>query len=168
MFFVPRRCTTCRGNALHAATIFAPRQSSSCCGKALFAAAKLFVPWQSSLCCSKALRAAPRNDAPWHCMASFSRVAAHVVARNDVPQHRTAFRTIVSSCLGKKRPAAAFRSMSCHAAPLFFVPWPSSSCRSMFICDTTRNDAPQHSMLLFFVPQQEMMCCCILWHCTSW
>jgi len=65
-------------------------------------------------------------------------------ARNDVPQHCMTFLAIISSCLGKKQPAAAFCGMSHCAAPLFFKQQPSLSCCSMFLCATARNNVPQH------------------------
>jgi len=67
------------------------------------------------------------------------------MARNDMPQCCMAFCTIVSLCLGKKQPAAAFHGMSHHAALLFFIPWPSAAA-------------------CFFVPLQETMCHSILHH----
>jgi len=39
-----------------------------------------------------------------------------VASRNDVPQRCMAFLAVISLCLGKKQHAAAFRSMSRHAA----------------------------------------------------
>jgi len=53
----------------------------------------------------------------------FCGIVLHVAARNDMPQHCMAFRAIVSSCLSKKEPAAAFHGRLCHSMALFFMLW---------------------------------------------
>jgi len=146
------QCSSCHN------LFFAPWQSSLCCGKALFAMAKLFVPQQSfllqqsSFCCSKALCAMAKlfmpwqqNDAPWHSMASF--FVLQLMSWQEMTCRSIARHTI----------CCCIPCMSHHAAPLFFVPWPSLSCCSMFLCAMARNNTPQHSVPLFFVPQQETM-----------
>ncbi len=150
---VLRRCALKGGPTINLGDGIVACQSSSGRGKALWAATIFFVPRQSSLCRGKALRAAaklffPRqeNDVPWRCA-----IVLHVAARNDLPQHCTAFRAVVSLCLGKKRPAAAFRGMSRRAAPLFVMPQPSLLCRGVVsLCHgKKRRAAAFHAVVLW-------------------
>jgi len=163
LFYVLQHCALCHCAVFCAAGLFL------CCSVVLCAAAMFFMLQPCFLCCSKAL----------HAVAKLSCCGKKMMCHGIVL-------SCCSSCCGKKRHATALHgiphhhffmpqqettcccSMSRHTAPLFFVLWPSSSCHGVFICDTTRNDAPQHSTLLYFVPQHQMMHCCILWHCTSW
>jgi len=129
LHFVLRQCFLCRGVVLCAAAmLFSPRPCSLCRGVVLPAAALCYMPRRRSTCRGKKLK--------------HRGIVLLVASRNDAPQRFSAFLAVVSSCLGKKRPAAAFRSMLRH------VLWRNSLCRGQVCC----------AAVVFFVPRQETTC----------
>jgi len=113
-----------------------PRPYSSCRGLA-FSATAIF------LCCGIVLCAAA--------MLFMQR------QENDAPQHCMAFCAMVSSCVGKKQPAAAFRSMRRHYCSCRGVVY-SKKQHAAACCAVVLRSAARNHALLRFVTLRVMVC----------
>jgi len=111
-----------------------------CCGHILHAAVSHFVLRRFFLCCGIVLRAVAMLFVQWQ--------------ENDAPQRCMAFRAVVSSCIGKKRPAVVPRrclrqETTCRSM---------RHCRSSF-CSKKRRAAAVRDIARHGVLCRGFVCC---------